>query len=97
MDIRHNAAKERFELDTPSGLALMEYRLREGTLVLTHTEVPPEVGGQGIGGLLIQAALTYATESHLKVKPLCPFVVTYLKRHPEFHGQVVESFRDRLS
>lgn len=97
MGIRHNTAEQRFETDTPAGIALIAYERRPGTLVLTHTEVPPEAREQGIGGSLVQAALDYAAGANVKVIPRCPFALAYVKRHPELHDRVVESFRNRLS
>jgi predicted GNAT family acetyltransferase len=35
---------------------------------------------------LIRAALDFAHFNQLKVIPVCPFVKTYLKKHPEAAG-----------
>ena len=44
MEKRHtlvdNAAEKRYELDLGDGMALAEYVLGHGLIVLTHTEVP---------------------------------------------------------
>ena len=42
-----NAAEKRYELDLGDGMALAEYVLGHGLIVLTHTEVPPEVRRSG--------------------------------------------------
>ena len=44
-----NAAEKRYELDLGDGMALAEYVLGHGLIVLTHTEVPPKYEGRGIG------------------------------------------------
>ena len=42
-----NAAEKRYELDLGDGMALAEYVLGHGLIVLTHTEVPPKYEGRG--------------------------------------------------
>ena len=56
--------------------------------VFTHTEVDPAFEGQGLGGVLVKAALTDVRASGRRVVPVCPFVAAYLKRHPEFEDLV---------
>ena len=52
-----NAAEKRYELDLGDGMALAEYVLGHGLIVLTHTEVPPKYEGRGIGKELVQGVL----------------------------------------
>src|SRR5262245_32402391 len=47
--VRQNAAHNRFELDTDAGEALAFYRLSDGAMTFTHTEVPASLRGRGIG------------------------------------------------
>ena len=82
--IAHNAAAGQFESRTEHGVARLKYVLRGETLDLVHTEVPPEVEGQGIGTSLADAALQHARREGTKVIPSCPFVASYVKKHPEF-------------
>jgi predicted GNAT family acetyltransferase len=89
--IENNVAANRFEVRFPEGLAQLRYRYdRQGRLVLIHTEVPNELGGRGIAGLLARTALEFARAQHLQVVPQCPFVKTYLERHPEYKDLVSE-------
>ena len=78
-----NAAESRYELTLDGQLAKLEFREVGGRLALVHTEVPEELGGQGIGGKLARAALDDAFDRELLVVPYCPFVRSYLERHPE--------------
>ena len=88
MEKRHtlvdNAAEKRYELDLGDGMALAEYVLGHGLIVLTHTEVPPKYEGRGIGKELVQGVLEDIRRKKLKVVPQCPFVATYIRRHPEW-------------
>lgn len=56
---------------------------REGdVVVLVHTEVDPAFEGRGIGGALARFALDDVRAQGLRVRVLCPFVRSYLARHP---------------
>jgi predicted GNAT family acetyltransferase len=78
-----NQSKSRFELTSDDHLAELIYRRRADRLVLVHTEVPEALSGQGIGGLLVQAAIDRAAGEDLTVVPLCPFARGWLQRHPD--------------
>jgi len=82
--VRDNPALHRFELDLDGGMALAYYQLAPGVITFTHTEVPAEMSGHGIGSKLVQGALEAARARGLKVVPKCPFVAAYMAKHPEF-------------
>ena len=53
MDIRDNPEKHRYEAVLADGsIAVSEYKLSPGKIILTHTEVPPEHEGEGIASAL---------------------------------------------
>ncbi len=79
-----NAAKHRFELHAGGDVAFLNYNLWPNAMELVHTEVPKAMEGRGIGGKLASAALESARARGLKVKATCPFVTSYVKRHPEY-------------
>jgi predicted GNAT family acetyltransferase len=87
-DIRDNTAQHRFELDADGGTAVMYYRLEPGVITLMNTEVPPELGGQGIGSALVRGVLDLLRARGLKVVAKCPFVAAYMGRHPEYNDLV---------
>jgi uncharacterized protein len=86
--VRDNAALHRFELDVDGHTAVSYYRLAPGVITFTHTEVPPELGGRGIGSSLVKGALELVRATGLKVVSKCPFVSAYLGKHPEFNDLV---------
>ncbi|MEM1096578.1 MAG: GNAT family N-acetyltransferase [Bacteroidota bacterium] len=89
-----NTAKRRFEADIDGQLAFAEYILtKDGRLVITHTEVPPALEGQGIASHVIKAALDHARAANLQVMPLCPFAAAYIRRHSEYRDLVMPGFR----
>lgn len=82
-DVTHNIAHARFEATVEGQLCVADYRLDGQVMNMTHTGVPPALEGRGIAGALVKAALAYARERGLKVRPLCSYVAAYMRRHPE--------------
>jgi predicted GNAT family acetyltransferase len=83
-DVRHNPEASRFELETPAGLAVADYRLAGDIMSIYHTQVPAPLRGNGIGEQLVLGALLQAREFNLKVIPHCWFVRDVMDRHAEF-------------
>ncbi len=83
IEIRHNAPGRRFEATVNRLLARCDYRMHGGTMMLVHTEVPPQLEGRGIASQLVQAAFDYAKDNGLDVLPVCSFVSAWARRHPE--------------
>ena len=79
----NNRERQEYEVSADGETAFLEYRVHDGTLVLMHTEVPEKLGGRGIGTALAAYAFNDAKAQGLPVKVYCPFVLAYLKRHPE--------------
>ena len=53
-------------------------------MTFTHTEVPAQLRGRGLGSQMMRAVLQDVRQQGLKVVPRCPFVADYIRRHPEF-------------
>jgi hypothetical protein len=85
-ETRNNEAANRYELEVEGQLALAAYRLRDGRITFTHTEVPDALEGRGIGKRLVKAALEDVRAQGLKVIPACAFVKHYIDTHPEEQG-----------
>ncbi|HEY9228200.1 MAG TPA: GNAT family N-acetyltransferase [Gemmatimonadaceae bacterium] len=89
--VENNEFGRRFELRTSEGHAELQYHYRgPDTIVLVHTDVSPELQGRGLAGKLAHAALEFARTNKLGVVPVCPFVQSYLERHPEYADLVRE-------
>ena len=84
MDVVYNPARSRFEMAVPGGTAFATYRRAGDVLIVPHTEVPSELEGRGYGSALVKGLLDHARAQGLKVRPACPFVAAYLRRHPEY-------------
>jgi uncharacterized protein len=80
--VTDNADENRLEIHENGELAELLYRIRAGRLILVHTEVPDALGGRGLGGQLVQAAIDKAAHDGMTLVPLCPFARGWLERHP---------------
>jgi predicted GNAT family acetyltransferase len=82
-DVVDQTANERFVLEEDGHTAELIYHLNGTRFVLIHTEVPDELGGHGIGGRLVHAALDRARRENLTIVPKCPFARSWLEQHRE--------------
>jgi predicted GNAT family acetyltransferase len=53
-------------------------------VVFTHTEVDDAMEGRGIGSALVRGALDDVRRQALPVLPVCPFVQSWMTRHPDY-------------
>jgi hypothetical protein len=83
-DVVNNTAKQRYELAVDGHIAATYYTITGGIITFVHTEVPPELGGKGIGSRLIKGALDQVRAGGLKVIAQCPFVKAYIGKHPDY-------------
>jgi uncharacterized protein len=83
-DIVNNKAHHRFELVFDGHLAAAFYKIDGNVITFMHTEVPPELGGRGVGSTLVQGALNQVRASRMKVVADCPFVKAWIGKHPEY-------------
>lgn len=81
--VTHNALAHRFEAMVEGLRSELDYQLTGNVVWMTHTGVPRELEGRGIAAQLVVAALAWAREQGLKVKPSCSYVAAYMRRHPE--------------
>jgi hypothetical protein len=85
-DVVHNAAEKRFEIQIGEYLAELDYLLEGKVITFTHTGVPMELEGRGLGSKLVKAGLAYAQAQGYRVRPLCSFVAGYIQKHPEYQA-----------
>ncbi|MEZ0470277.1 GNAT family N-acetyltransferase [Luteimonas salinilitoris] len=84
--IRHDRRRGLFEVEVEGYAAQLAYRLEDGVMAITSTRVPSPVGGRGIAGRLVDAALQHARAEGLRVDPRCSYAQAYIDRHPEHAG-----------
>ena len=88
--VTDNAAESRFELDVDGATAFAAYRVQDGQLIFTHTEVPESLSGRGVGSKLAKGALDLARERRMPVVAQCAFIAGYVRKHPEYQELLAE-------
>jgi predicted GNAT family acetyltransferase len=87
--VTENPAAHRFEMPVGDTVAVAYYRLEDGKVVLTHTEVPERFSGQGLGSELAAGVFRLIRESGRRVAIRCPFMAAWASRHREVEDLVV--------
>jgi uncharacterized protein len=82
-EVTHNEASTRFEAKVDGLVSRCDYRMHGNTMMLLHTEVPPQLEGRGIGSLLVRAAFEHARNNGMDVLPVCSYTRAWAERHPE--------------
>ena len=90
-EVVNNPAHHRYELTVDGHLAATYYKVSDGVITFIHTEVPPELGGKGIGSKLIRGALDQIRADGLKVIPQCPFVKAFIEKNANFQDLLAGS------
>ncbi len=87
--IEHDEERGGFYARLDGSEARLTYRERsDGVMVYESTFVPPAMRGGGIAGKITRFALEWAREKGWEIKPTCPYIISFLEKHPEF-GDVV--------
>ncbi len=75
-----------FEIADDDGhrIGVIYYQLRDGALVMTRAEVDPEVQGHGVGSSLVGGALDQVRATGRAIVPVCPFIIYFIDKHPEY-------------
>ncbi len=92
-----NPTQGRFELRVDGELVgWSEYRPAGASVIVAHTEIDEQREGEGLGSVLVRAALDDIRASGKTVIPTCAFTAAYIRRHPEYAELVDPSLRDRF-
>lgn len=84
IEVQHAPKDQRFFSTVDGIVAELDYERSSERIRITHTGVPPAIGGRGVAGELMRVALEYARAEGLKVIPDCAYAATYFKRHPQY-------------
>ncbi|WP_188505429.1 GNAT family N-acetyltransferase [Parapedobacter pyrenivorans] len=83
---RHRGEVELFSDERKAGK--MDISVSGDKLTVYHTEVDTAYEGRGFAKLLLNKLVSYARENRLMIVPLCPYVHTQFKRHPQEYADV---------
>ncbi len=97
LEVADNPDEDRYEIRADGELAgYLVYHRRGERIALNHTEVLDGFEGKGVGSALIARTLDDLRERGTAVLPFCPFVKSFLERHPEYVDVVPEDERARF-
>ena len=89
--VRDNSGELRYELlDGDAVVGFIRYRREPGAVALVHTDVDPDLEGTGAASELVEQALDDVRRHGLNVIPICPYVRSWIGRHPAYTDLVVE-------
>jgi predicted GNAT family acetyltransferase len=99
VDVTNNPDRNRYEavVDSATVAGFVDYQETDELVVLTHTEVDPAHEGRGVGGALARAALDDIRERRLKALVICPFIIGWLRNHPEHQDVLFNAPQSRAS
>jgi uncharacterized protein len=78
--ISHDQDAKRFTTEADGHGAQLDYTLADGVMTITHTRVPPEIGGRGVAAELMRAALQFAAERGSSIDPACSYAAAYMRK-----------------
>ncbi|WP_343606922.1 GNAT family N-acetyltransferase [Fluviicola sp.] len=92
LKITHNEELQQFEYREGDVLATLTYKFYKKDIAFMHTDVPESLAGKGVASALASAAFEYARKIKKLVMVYCPFVASYVKRHPELKDQIDKQY-----
>jgi len=78
--VRHDPQARQFATDVDGSRAHLDYTVADGVMTITHTRVPPAIGGRGIAAELMAAALSAARAAGWSVNPACSYAKAYMEK-----------------
>ena len=93
LEVKNNAEEKRYEAFYEGKLIKIDYLSAKNKIYLTHTEVPTELEGKGLGKAIVEKALEDIEEQGKELVPLCPFVAAFLKRHQDWGRLLAPGFK----
>jgi uncharacterized protein len=83
--VRRNAERSRYELLVDGEVVgVADYHVDGGTWTFPHTVIAPERRGQGLGAVLVEAALDDVRRAGGTVVPTCWYVAEFIDAHPDY-------------
>jgi predicted GNAT family acetyltransferase len=88
--VRKNEPASRYDLIDGDAqvLGFVSYHLRDGIVVLQHTEIEASRRGNGLGAELVRGALDDVRATGATVDPRCRFAASVIEEHPEYRDLV---------
>jgi predicted GNAT family acetyltransferase len=90
--VRRDEARHRYEAHLDDRLAgYLDYRERDGEIVLIHTETLEGFQGRGVASALARFAMDDVRARGLRAVALCAFLRSWLTRNPQYNDVVAHA------
>ncbi len=83
IEIHNDEAAKQFYTTVDGHQAVIRYAKTGDVYDLEHTFVPEELRGEGLAEQLVLGTLAEIRQQGARFIPTCPYIQTFLKRHPE--------------
>jgi predicted GNAT family acetyltransferase len=85
VQVQDDPEKSRFEILVDGAVGgFAAYRIRDGLVIITHSEIDPSFRGQGLGSQLVEQTLDQLRERDARVVTACPFFARYVAEHHDW-------------
>jgi predicted GNAT family acetyltransferase len=92
LNVSKSLERRRYETELNGYTAFIEYIKAKNAIYLTHTEVPVQLEGNGVGKAMVREVLKELKDEGEKVAPLCPFVAAFIKENREWVSLVADGY-----
>jgi predicted GNAT family acetyltransferase/glutaredoxin len=89
LPIVHDKENRCFTLEINGEIAKVDYQLKEGKMYLTHSEVPYNLRGQGIGKVLVEKTFEKLTEENYLAVAVCSYIKA-IKNRSDYWSAIIE-------
>ena len=86
--IEFNEAQSRYEKDVDGHTVYATIRNKDGVLFIDYVYAPPELRGKGAAGEFMADLMDVAKREDLKVKPVCGYAASWLRRHEKEYADM---------
>lgn len=74
-------------------IGFIDYYVFDQVCMIMHTEVSPDLGGQGYGSRMAARAIEHVQTLGKRIVPICGFFINYLRKNPQHHALVTAESR----
>ncbi|CAD0005571.1 GNAT family N-acetyltransferase [Flavobacterium chungangense] len=84
MAVKDNTFARQFETIVPEGMLSVEYSFQEKKIFLTKINTPEDFKNQLLIDTLLKNIMEIVIEKKMKVMPIHPKIVLFIKKNPEY-------------
>lgn len=87
-EIIHNKSQSQFQMHIGKFIAVVNYKMKDGKMYLTHSEVPYHLRNQGYGQILLENIFAYIEKHQIEAIAVCTYI-RYVKRQSEKWNKII--------